>query len=123
MLLGALRIGLGFVMRADHRAEPADVGEDAIHAAMVADPHLDAGLDQLARDIGLDIGEADRQIGLELQDLADLRVDERGDLRLFLARPRRPHSETGDADDAMLSPSAYSTSVGSSVRQTMRCGK
>src|SRR3546814_2582716 len=63
---------------------------------------LDTGLDQLARDIGLDVGETDRQVGFKLQDLADLRAGEGGDFRLFLARPRRPHGEAGDADDAEI---------------------
>jgi hypothetical protein len=78
--LRALREGFGLGMRADHRAEAADVGEDAVHAAVVADPHLDAGLHQLARDVGLDVGETDRQVRLQLEDLADLRAGEGGTL-------------------------------------------
>ena len=72
VLLGLARIGLGLVVCTDHRAQPADIGEDAVDAAMVADPYLHAGLDQLARDIGLDVGKADRQVRLQLEDLADL---------------------------------------------------
>ena len=40
--------------------------------------------------------------GSQLQDLVDLRAGERGHLRFFLARARRPHGEAGDADDALL---------------------
>src|SRR3546814_5330268 len=38
----------------------------------------------------------------DLQDLVDLRAGECADLGLFLARPRRAHSEAADADDPVL---------------------
>ena len=69
---------------------------------MVADPDLDAGRDQLARDVCLDIGKTDHEIGFELEDFAGLRARERGNFGLFLARARRAHGETRDADDAVL---------------------
>ncbi len=90
------------VGRIDQRAEPHDVVEDAFDAAMVRDPDLDAGAHEIARDVGLDVGKADREIGLEREDRVDLRADERGDLRLLLARARRTHGESRDADDAAL---------------------
>jgi hypothetical protein len=102
MRLDLRRERLGLCRRADHRAEPADVAEDAVDAAVVADPHLDPGLDQLARNIGLDVGKANRQVRLQLQDLADLRAGERRHLGLFLARLRWTHGEAGNADDAVL---------------------
>ena len=68
----------------------------------LADPHLDAGLDQRLRDVGLDVGKADRQIGLQLEDAFDLGAGERADLGLFLPRARRAHREARDADDAPL---------------------
>ena len=40
--------------------------------------------------------------GLSFEYLADLRTGERRDFRLFLACPRRPHGEAGDADDALI---------------------
>ena len=85
----------------DQRTEPTDVIEDAVDAAVVADPDFHALLDQLRGDVGLDVGEPDHEIRLELQDLADLRAGERADLRLFPARDRRPHGEPADADDAV----------------------
>jgi hypothetical protein len=42
--------------------------------------------DQFVGDIGLDVGEADREVGLQFEDLADLRAGERADLGLLLAR-------------------------------------
>jgi hypothetical protein len=102
VLLGATRERVGRRGRADQCAEPADVVDDLRHRAVVADPDFDAGRDQLARDVGLDVGETDDQVRLELQDLADLRAGEGRHLRLLAARARRPHGEAGDADDALL---------------------
>ena len=59
-------------------------------------------LDQRLRDVGLDIGEADREVGLEREDPVDLRAGESRDLRLLAPGARRPHREAGDADDALL---------------------
>src|SRR5690606_14243661 len=87
---------------ADQGAQAADVVEDAGDAAMVADPDLDPVPHQLGGDIGLDVGEADHEIRLQLEDLPDLRRGEGADLGLFLARPRRPHREAADANDALL---------------------
>jgi hypothetical protein len=39
--------------------------------------------DQRLRDIGLDIGEADREIGREREDLVDLGAGKGRDFRLF----------------------------------------
>src|SRR6185369_12491014 len=90
------------VRGSDQRAEPADIVEDAGDRTVIADPDLDPGSDQFARDVGLDVGKADDEVGLELEDLADLRARERRDLGLFPARARRPYGESRDADDAPL---------------------
>src|SRR6185437_11524893 len=76
--------------------------DDAVHRAMVADPHFDAGLHQFARDVGLDVGEPDRHVGLQREDLVDVRAGEGRNLRLLLARALRTHGESGNADDAVL---------------------
>lgn len=47
--------------------EAADVVEDASDAAMAGDPHLHATSHQFGGDIGLDVGEADRQFRLQFQ--------------------------------------------------------
>src|SRR5690606_21551380 len=100
--LGPTRVGIGRVGRADHCAEPADVIEDAGDAAVVRDPDLDAGRDEFACDVGLDVGKADREVGFQREDFTDLRTGERGDLRLLAARTWRAHGEAGNADDAIL---------------------
>ena len=58
--------------------------------------------DQRLRDVGLDVREADREIGPQRQDLVQLRAGERRHPGLFLARAGRVHAETGDAHDALL---------------------
>jgi len=100
----AQRIGIGdrAFAGADQRAEAADVVEDAVDAAVVADPDLDAVPDQFGGDLRLDIGETDDEVRLELEDLADLGAGERADLRLLPARDRGTHGEAADADDAVL---------------------
>src|SRR5690606_410309 len=93
-------IGLG--RHADQRAQAADVVEDAVHAAVVGDPHLHATAHQFGGDIGLDVGEADRKIRPERQDRLDLGTGERADLGLLAPGLRRAHGEAADADDAVL---------------------
>jgi hypothetical protein len=98
--LSGINPGLGF--GADHGAEALHIAEDAIHRAVVADPDFDPALDQRLRDVGLDVREADREVGLERQDLVQLRADERRHAGLLLARAGRAHGEARDADDALL---------------------
>src|SRR6185437_7278289 len=95
-------VRLSLVARADQRTQAAYVIDDAVHRAMVADPHFDAGLHQFARDVGLDVGEPDRHVGLQREDLVDVRAGEGRNLRLLLARALRTHGESGNADDAVL---------------------
>src|SRR5690606_14241095 len=100
--LQVVGVGGGAFVRAHQCTEPADVVEDAVDAAVVADPHLDTVADELGGDVGLDVGKADHEVRLELEDLADLRAGEGADLRLLLAGDRRPYGEAADADDAVL---------------------
>ena len=62
----------------------------------------DAAPDQLGDDVGLQVGEGQDQVGLERQDLVDVRGNERGDPRLFPAHAGRPHRVTRYADDAAI---------------------
>ena len=94
--------GLRAVARADHGAQAQHVAEDLLDRAVVGHPHLDAGLDQRLRDVGLHVGKADRQVGLQLEDPIDLGAGEGADLGLLLPRARRAHREARDADDAAL---------------------
>src|SRR5207342_1854389 len=100
--LQAFSVGIRLVASPDECAEAADVVEDPVDAAMVADPHLDAVPNQFGGDVGLDVGKTHNEVRLQLQDLADLRRGEGADLRLLPACDRRAHGEAADADDAML---------------------
>ena len=44
---------------------------------MIRNPDLDAGADQVARDVRLDIGKPDDEIGFERENRVDLRTRER----------------------------------------------
>src|SRR5271154_2126008 len=84
---------LGLGLRADHRAEAQDIGQDAVDRAVIADPALNPRLDQVAGNVSLDVGEADDQIRPQLQNPPDLGTGERRYPRLFLACLRRPYRE------------------------------
>jgi hypothetical protein len=56
----------------------------------IADPDFDTSLDQRLRDVGLHVGEADRQVRLQVEDAIDLRAGEGRDARLLVARTRGP---------------------------------
>jgi hypothetical protein len=69
-------------------------------AALVECHDRQAAPNQLRDEIRLQIRERQDQIGLERDDLVELRVDERRDLGL-LPRFRRAHGVTRHADDAV----------------------
>ena len=69
---------------------------------MIADPHLDAFLDQRLRDVGLNIRKADHEIRLEIQNAVDLGAGEGRDPRFLAARLLGAHGEAGNADDPIL---------------------
>ena len=62
----------------------------------------DAGADEIGRDVGLQVGEGQHEIGLEREDFRDVRRDEGRYPRLLAPDLRRPHGIAGDADDAVL---------------------
>ena len=88
--------------RADQRAERADHVENARDVALVEGMHGDIGADQLGRDVGLQIGKGEHQVGLEREDFRHVGGDEGGDARLLPPHLRRPHRIAGDADDAAV---------------------
>src|SRR5690606_9075711 len=97
-----IRVCVGTRAGTDQGAQAADVINDPVDAAVVGNPHLHPAAHQLGGDVGLDVGKADRQVRLELEDLADLGAGARAYLGLFLARLRRAHGEAADADDPVL---------------------
>lgn len=63
---------------------------------------LDAHLDQIAGDIGLDVGEPDHEVGLQIEDLLDTSAGETGDAWLVATGLGWADGELGDPDDAIL---------------------
>ena len=72
--------------------------------------------------VRLDVGELDHEVRLERLSLLERAVDERTDHRLVALGLGRTLGVRADAAMRSCSPSAYRISVGSSVRQTIRCG-
>ena len=93
---------IGALRRADDRAERADHREDAGDVALIEDVDGDACAHQIGDDVGLQVGEGEHEIGLQREDLRNVRGDEGGDPRLLAADLWRPHGIAGDADDAIL---------------------
>ena len=54
---------------------------------------------EIGGNVGLQIGEAQDEVRLEVNDAPDLRAGERGDPRLLLARPCGPHGKARNTDD------------------------
>ncbi len=70
--------------------------------AVIADPDLDAGLDQIARDVGLDIGKPITRSGSSLRISPIFALVNAETFGFFLARTRRTHGEARDTDDAVF---------------------
>ena len=82
----------------DQRADDPDHLEDLGDAALVEGVDGIAAADQLARDVGLQIGERQHEIRLQRVDLVEAGVDEGRDLRL-LPRLGRARGVARHADD------------------------
>ena len=93
---------IGTIRRADDRAERADHREDAGDVALIEDVDGDACAHQIGDDTGLQVGEGEHEIGLQRQDLWNVRRDEGRNPRLLAADLWRPHRIAGDTDDAVL---------------------
>jgi hypothetical protein len=94
------RPGPGF--GADQPADRFDHAEDVVDAAHVEGVDRHAGLDQVARDVALQVREGEHQIGPGGENLVDVAAGEGEDLGLLLARFGRAHGVAGNADDAVL---------------------
>ncbi len=94
-------IAFATLPRTDHGAQPAHVGDDACHGAMVADPYLDAALDECLCDISLDVGEADHEIRFEPNDVIDPGAGEGRYFGFFFPRSCGSHGESGNAHDTI----------------------
>jgi hypothetical protein len=69
---------------------------------MIADPDLHAELDQIPRDIGLNIRKSNDQIRLEGDNALQARAGEGRNTRFLLARAGRSYREPRDANDPRL---------------------
>jgi hypothetical protein len=93
---------IGPLRRTDYSAERADHRENARNVALVKDMNGDARAHEIGDDAGLQVGEGQHEIGLERQNLRNVRGDEGGNPGLLAAHLWRPHRIAGDADDAVL---------------------
>ena len=91
----------GPVTGADDAAEHEDHLEDFVDRSLVEYHHAHAARDQLASDVGLEVREAEDEVGFEGEDFVELRGDEGGDLWL-LAGFWRARRVAGNASDAVL---------------------
>ena len=85
----------------DDARQHQDHLEDLFDGALIEDDDVDAGLDQILRDGGLEVGEADHEVGFEFQDLIDFGGSEGRDFGLqagFFGTA----GVAGNADDAIL---------------------
>jgi len=92
--------GSSLCLATDHAAQYTDHAQDFGHRAVIEHMHFDAGTDEGGCDIGLQVGEAEHQVGLKFDDALDLGAGEGRNLWLLATRARRPHSEARDPDDA-----------------------
>src|SRR5690606_19612507 len=91
---------VGALHGADEITDSGDHVEDAVDGAVVEHVDVDTARDQFAGDVGLQVREAEHEVGLEFEDAIDLRRGERRHLRLLAPGARRTHRESRDADDA-----------------------
>ena len=95
-----IRQRVGARRRPDHGADNPDHLQDLGDASLVEDHHRIAALDEFRRNVSLQIGKAQHEVGLERLDAVVVRVNERGDSRLR-TRLRRPHGVCGHANHAI----------------------
>ena len=63
---------------------------------------VEPATNEIRSNVGLEIGERQDQIGLQGEDLIDVRRREGADPRLVAASMRWAHNIAGDADDTIL---------------------
>jgi hypothetical protein len=63
---------------------------------------VEPAANEIGGDVRLEIGEGQDEIGLQREDLVDIRRGKGADARLLTASLRRAHNIAGDPDDAVL---------------------
>jgi len=76
--------------------------QDAGDASLIEGMDVEPAANQIGSDVGLEIGECQNEVGLQRQDLVDVRRGEGTHARLFPARLWWAHDIAGDPDDAVL---------------------
>ena len=101
------RIGerLGLARCTDQAADDAHRLEDLGERALIEQVHRHAALAQLGAQRGLEIGEAQDEVGLQVEDLVEVGVEETRHTRL-LARLLGPHGVAAHANDEVAHPEA-----------------
>ena len=64
--------------------------------------HFDAGADEGSCDVGLQVGKAEHEVGLERDDALDIGAGEGRHLGLLAPSARRAHREARNSDNAPL---------------------
>src|SRR5690606_9395992 len=82
------------------RTEHDDHVEDLGESALVEGMDIDARLHKIVHDLRLNIGKGENEIGLEREDLRNVRGDEGRDARLLPPRPWRADRIAGNTGDA-----------------------
>ena len=93
---------LGLLRRANHCAEHPHHGEYAGEVDMVERVHGDAAADQLRRNVRLQVGIGQHEVGVQRENAVDIGAGERRYARLFAAHLRRPDGEAGHSNNARI---------------------
>src|SRR5215469_7269602 len=93
---------MGSIDGTDESAERADHVENSGNISLIEGMHANPGADEGRDDLGLQIGKAENEIGLEREYFWNVGGDEGRDARLLFARLRRPDGVAGNADDTVL---------------------
>ena len=80
--------------RSDQSADGADHRENASDIALIESMDGNACADECCRDLPLEIGEGEDEIGLEREDLRNIGRGEGRNARLLAPDLRRPHGIT-----------------------------
>jgi hypothetical protein len=106
---------------AEHPADHPDRAQGLLDAALVEREDVQAGGDEVADDVALQVGEGEHEARLERQNAVDLRAGEGADVRLP-PRLGRAYRITGHPHEAVAGAQGIGDLDVSIVRQTIRWG-
>ena len=91
------------------------------HAALIEDEDREVRFDEFLSEVSLNVRETNDQIWFQRRDLTHTAVDKGRHDRLFVS-DSGSHRVSADTHDAIRFSEGAQKPVGSSVRQTIRCG-